>query len=180
MSEFEKELDVKIKSGEIMKERYKTGCILSHFVNLKDIESTFKDWQPPKELVKVRQFVADWFEKNKDNLEQSIYGATVDCYNKESSEEDKFLNWLDDTETNSYETLIRMKLEGYLIDNDELYEVVFLDDGNHRLILNKAKGNRLFIDFDEDVEIYHKTEFTEKEIKAIDKRYLAFAVKVEG
>ena len=102
--------------------------------------------QPPKELVKVRQFVADWFEKNKDNLEE-------------------FLNWLGDTETNSYETLIRMKLEGYLIDNDE--------------ILNKAKGNRLFIDFDEDVESYHKTEFTEKEIKAIDKRYWDFAVKVE-
>ena len=116
--------------------------------------------QPPKELVKVRQFVADWFEKNKDNLEE-------------------FLNWLDDTETNSYETLIRMKTEGYLIDDDKLYEVVFLEDGNHRLILNKARGNRLFIDFDEDVEIYHKTEFTEKEINAIDKRYWAFAVKVE-
>ena len=116
--------------------------------------------QPPKELVKVRQFVADWFEKNKDNLEE-------------------FLNWLDDTETNSYETLIRMKTEGYLIDNDELYEVVFLDDGKDRLILNKVK-DRLFIDFDEDVEIYHKTEFTEKEIKAIDKRYWAFAVKVEN
>ena len=116
--------------------------------------------QPPKELVKVRQFVADWFEKNKDNLEE-------------------FLNWLDDTEANSYETLIRMKTEGYLIDNDELYEVVFLDDGNDRLILNKVKGNRLFIDFDEDVEAYCKTEFTEKEIKAIDKRYWAFAVKVE-
>ena len=62
MSEFEKELDVKIKSGEIMKERYKTGCILSHFVNLKDIESTFKDWQPPKPLVVVPQFVSDWFD----------------------------------------------------------------------------------------------------------------------
>lgn len=117
--------------------------------------------KPPKELVKVRQFVADWFEKNKDNLEQ-------------------FLNWLDDTETNSYETLIRMKTEGYLIDNDELYEVVFLDDGKDRLILNKVKGDRLFIDFDEDVESYHKTEFTEKEIKAIDKRYWDFAVKVEN
>ena len=115
--------------------------------------------QPPKELVKVRQFAADWFEKNKDNL-------------------DEFLNWLDDTETNSYETLIRMKTEGYLIDNDELYEVVFLDDGKDRLILNKVK-DRLFIDLDEDVEIYHKTEFTEKEIKAIDKRYWDFAVKVE-
>ena len=116
--------------------------------------------QPPKELVKVRQFVADWFEKNKDNLEE-------------------FLNWLGETETNSYKTLIRMKTEGYLIDNDELYEVVFLDDGNHRLILNKAKGNRLFIDLDEDVESYHKTEFTEKEIKAIDEKYWAFAVEVE-
>ena len=42
----------------------------------------------------------------------------------------------------------------------ENYEVVFLDDGKHRLILNKAKGNRLFIDLDEDVESYHKTEFT--------------------
>ena len=115
--------------------------------------------QPPKELVKVRQFVADWFEKNKDNLEE-------------------FLNWLDDTETNSYETLIRMKTEGYLIDDDKLYEVVFLDDGKDRLILNKVK-DRLFIDLDEDVEIYHKTEFTEKEIKAIDKRYWDFAVKVE-
>lgn len=72
-----------------------------------------------------------------------------------------------------------MKTEGYLIDNDELYEVVFLDDGNHRLILNKAKGNRLFIDLDEDVESYHKTEFTEKEIKAIDEKYWAFAVEVE-
>ena len=115
--------------------------------------------QPPKELVKVRQFVADWFEKNKDNLEE-------------------FLNWLDDTEANSYETLIRMKTEGYFIDNDKLYEVVFLDDGKDRLILNKV-GNRLFIDFDEDVESYHKTEFTEKEINAIDKRYWDFAVEVE-
>ena len=142
---------------------------------------SFKDWQPPKELVKVRQFVADWFEKNKDNLEQATYRVTVDYYyNKDLSEEDKFFNWLDDTEINSYETLIRMKLEGYLIDNDKLYEVVFLDDGNHRLILNKAKGNRLFIDLDEDVESYHKTEFTEKEIKAIDEKYWAFAVEVEG
>ena len=115
--------------------------------------------QPPKELVKVRQFVADWFEKNKDNLEE-------------------FLNWLDDTEANSYETLIRMKTEGYFIDNDKLYEVVFLDDGKDRLILNKV-GNRLFIDFDEDVEAYCKTEFTEKEIKAIDEKYWAFAVEVE-
>ena len=114
--------------------------------------------QPPKELVKVRQFVADWFEKNKDNLEE-------------------FLNWLDDTEANSYETLIRMKTEGYFIDNDKLYEVVFLDDGNDRLILNKV-GNRLFIDFDEDVEAYCKTEFTEKEIKAIDEKYWAFRKEV--
>ena len=114
--------------------------------------------QPPKELVKVRQFVADWFEKNKDNLEE-------------------FLNWLGDTETNSYETLIRMKTEGYFIDNDKLYEVVFLDDGNDRLILNKV-GNRLFIDFDEDVEAYCKTEFTEKEIKAIDEKYWAFRKEV--
>ena len=78
MSEFEKELDVKIKSGEIMKERYKTGCILSHFVNLKDIESTFKDWQPPKPLVVVPQCVADWFENQlKNNVSKKFDGNDV-------------------------------------------------------------------------------------------------------
>ena len=34
------------------------------------IRTVFKDWQPPppKELVKVKPFVAEWFETNKEDL----------------------------------------------------------------------------------------------------------------
>ena len=77
MSEFGKELDAKIKSGEIMEEIYKNGCIVSYFVSFKDILSTFKDWQPPKQLVVVPQFVADWFEKNNDDLSFKIWGYLI-------------------------------------------------------------------------------------------------------
>ena len=73
MNEFEKELDAKIKSGEIMEERYKNGCIVSYFASFKDIVSTFKDWQPPKPLIKIPQFFADWFENQLKNISSSIY-----------------------------------------------------------------------------------------------------------
>ena len=73
MSNFEKELDAKIKSGEIMEESYKNGCIVSYFASFKDIVSTFKDWQPPKPLVVVPQFVADWFENKLKNNESKKF-----------------------------------------------------------------------------------------------------------
>ena len=68
MSEFEKELDAKIKSGEIMEERYKNGCIVSYFASFKDIVSTFKDWQPPKRLVVVPRAVANFIEDGRGKL----------------------------------------------------------------------------------------------------------------
>ena len=73
MSEFEKELDAKIKSGEIMEERYKNGCIVSYFASFKDIVSTFKDWQPPKPLVVVPQLMANWFENQLKNNESKKF-----------------------------------------------------------------------------------------------------------
>ena len=190
MSEFEKELDVKIKSGEIMKERYKTGCILSHFVNLKDIVSTFKDWQPPKPLVVVPKFFADWFENQLKNNESKKFDGNdvfriiqdvIKVSNGESTWEDygitdEIVKFAEDNEELFLNLIVNCSLGyGYTVEREQLYEI--------RLPLPKNDDNDYAL---VDVKGYiwedalpTKYKLTESEIKAIDERYWAFAVKVD-
>ena len=118
MSEFEKELDAKIKSGEIIEERYKNGCIVSYFVSFKDIVSTFKDWQPPKKLVVVPQFVADWF---KDRM-GGTFSAVVASY---SFNEDEAITWVHDN--GGIDLLCKMKLYGYTVEKEKKYILKHID-----------------------------------------------------
>ena len=75
MSEFEKELE---KNMELNKVAYAKENFYSDFlVSKRDIERVFHDWQPPKPLVVVPQFVADWFEKNEDDLSFKIWGYLI-------------------------------------------------------------------------------------------------------
>ena len=66
MSVFKKALakskNVESAVDEIDKDHADAGLLFN------TIAEEFKDWQPPKKLVEVEQCVADWFEKNKDNL----------------------------------------------------------------------------------------------------------------
>ena len=142
MSEFEKELDVKIKSGEIMKERYKTGCILSHFVNLKDIESTFKDWQPPKPPVVVPQFFADWFENQLKNNESKKFDGNdvfriiqdvIKISNDESTWEDygitdEIAKFAEDNEELFLNLIVNCSLgNGYTVEKEKKYILKHID-----------------------------------------------------
>ena len=170
MSEFEKELDAKIKSGEIMEERYKNGCIVSYFASFKDIVSTFKDWQPPKPLVVVPQIVADYIKLCRDN-EESLSSVIYMC-------ERIWKNNIDDAHTwvhNNEEDFIKAWLDGYTVEKEQLYEI--------RLPLPKNDDNDYAL---VDVKGYiwedalpTKYKLTESEIKAIDERYWTFAVPVE-
>ena len=190
MSEFEKELDAKIKSGEIMEERYKNGCILSHFVNLKDIVSTFKDWQPPNPLVVVPQFVADWFENKLKNNESKKFDGNdifriiqdvIKISNDENTWEDygitdEIAKFAEDNEELFLNLIVNCSLGyGYTVEREQLYEI--------RLPLPKNDDNDYAL---VDVKGYiwedalpTKYKLTESEVKNIDERYMAFAVKVE-
>ena len=166
MSNFEKELDAKIKSGEIMEESYKNGCIVSYFASFKDIVSTFKDWQPPKPLVVVPQIVAVWFE---DKMLGS-FSAVVASY---SFSDDEAITWVHDN--GGLDLLCKMKLYGYTVKKEQLY------------VLELPRQYNLYVSQVNDFNIisrftplfYEAKRLSESEIKAIDERYLAFAVKVD-
>lgn len=125
--------------------------------------------------VTVPQFVADWFEKNKDDLDFAIYAAVAHSI-KESDYyryPEGFIEWIELADNKPIETIIRMK-DGYEVEKEPLYQIE-LPGTSWGAYLTKADNG--------DLVIFQNTTsgstFTESEIKAIDERYWAFAVPVE-
>lgn len=73
--------------------------------------------------VQVPQFVADWYEEHKDNLEYNIWDWMK--YNLEPKKRENviFSRWLGKTVNNPVETLIKMKLYGYTVEKEPKYTV---------------------------------------------------------
>lgn len=71
----------------------------------------------------VPQFVADWYEEHKDNLEYNIWDWMK--YNLEPKKRENviFSQWLGKTVNNPVETLIKMKLYGYTVEKEKRYLV---------------------------------------------------------
>ena len=129
----------------------------------------------------VPQFVADWFERNKDDLEYAIWELCVDSYNAE--DEQGMFDWIQCCGNKPIETLIRMK-DGYEVNKEPLYYVylpeiiaspeMFFPDIEGAYLMKSDDGIELA-----DNNDFEDMKFTEREIKAIDERYWAFAVPVE-
>ena len=150
-----------------------------------------KDWQPPKPLVKIPQFMADWFEyqlKNNNDLDKfggndifRIIQDVIKVSNDESTWEDygitdEIVKFAEDNEELFLNLIVNCSLGyGYTVEREQLYEI--------RLPLPKNDDNDYAL---VDVKGYiwedalpTKYKLTESEIKAIDERYWVFAVPVE-
>lgn len=128
----------------------------------------------------VPEFVADWFEEHKRNLDYSIWE-----YIREWDQQDRFSDfhqWFDKEPNNPIEILIRMK-DGYEVEKEPLYHVKLKIPGaTYYLIQTFLMPGDTHMCFSAATERYGtkwKNTFTESEIKAIDERYWAFAVPVE-
>ena len=84
----------------------------------------------------VPQFVADWYEECKDNLEYNLWSY---IYNWGTKEECNFKNWLDLGRNNPIQTLINMHQFGYTVDKEKRYYVrfKFIEDSYSYLTLIK-------------------------------------------
>ncbi|WP_436801980.1 DUF1642 domain-containing protein [Streptococcus dysgalactiae] len=69
----------------------------------------------------VPQFVADWYEEHKDNLEYNLYLYQMTIYD-EKVEKDDFYYWIQKSNS-PIRTLINMHQFGYTIKKEKLYTV---------------------------------------------------------
>ncbi|WP_235022196.1 DUF1642 domain-containing protein [Listeria monocytogenes] len=121
----------------------------------------------------VPQFVADWYEDNKENLDYKIWEYIYDW--KYQDCESDFYDFMDDNSLKPIETLIQMQY-GYEVEQEQLYYVQLI--ANSLGYLNERNDGRRSLSDTVQHDIF-KTQFTEAEIKEMDERYWQFAVPVE-
>ena len=139
----------------------------------------FGDWQPPKSpksLVEVPQIVSDFIKAMiakglKPLINSSKFGELG--FTEEKLQE--ILYWIKEHQ----EEYMRAWLYGYTVEKEQFYEVVFyVDEEDDRCLLMKT-GKTILFEYESQNEGHYKQQFTEQEIKSIDKRYWSFAVKVK-
>ena len=88
------------------------------------IEELIKSLDEPQKPV-VPQFVADWYEKNKDDLEYDIWEYILHWGKQQKSE---FYEWMNHANNKPLQTLVNMHQFGYEVEKEPKY-IVKLKNG---------------------------------------------------
>ena len=117
----------------------------------------------------VPQYVADWYEENKDEFEINLFqciGELVECYDKDSSS--KFEDWLMDDDAERLTTLINMHQFGYEVENEPRYTVRVKGIDGYSKYLNKdLKSQHWLLASKTELERF-RTHHTRKELEDAD------------
>ena len=142
------------KVHKVYGDYYKTEAYEEVLKDLKQLD------EPQKPVVK--QFVADWYEECKDNLEYNIWSY---IYNWEQKEKSEFKNWLDFGRNNPIQTLINMHQFGYEVEEEKRYYVKTkkIADGCNYLNCRTSKNEWSFAGISEPID--YRTRHTRKELE---------------
>ena len=126
--------------------------------DLQELESLYK----PKD---VPQYVADWYEEHKDNLEYNIWDWMKYNLEPKKRENAQFSKWIASTENHPVETLVSMKLFGYEVGKVKKYIVKMKGVHGYGRYLNKAlSSGEYFLGSKNEVGGY-RTKHTRKELE---------------
>lgn len=127
-------------------------------VREKDIVSV----NEPKKVV-VPQYVADWYEENKDVFEYNLYQLCIDFYEKKLN--DYLHIWFTDDGNKPIETLVNMHQFGYEVEKEKLYTAKVKIAGEYSGYLNKnvEQGDYFMSSQSESFRV--KTHFPQSELE---------------
>ncbi|HHD7665486.1 TPA: DUF1642 domain-containing protein [Enterococcus faecium] len=104
----------------------------------------------------VPQFVADWFEENKDDLDNAIFGYLT--FWEERYTNSVLYQWFAKSENNPIETLVRMK-DGYEVEKDPVWAIKNAD-GNY--LTKCALWGKDGVNYSFECNPSHRLLFTDK------------------
>ena len=135
-----------------------------YYVALEDVLDLVKQLDEPQKPV-VPQFVADWYENNKDYLEYNFQDWLKHLSEFRLSKNEQFGKWVNEPENNPAETLVKMKLFGYEVKKEKHFRVKVKGIcGNHETLNCEKHSNEWLFSSSEENRTY-KTKFTRKELE---------------
>ena len=132
-----------------------------------NIQCILDNLEKVTESVVVDQFIADWFEKYKGNLEYNIW-AWMRCLERGEGVNKQFYLWLNDCNNKPVETLVKMKLYGYKVKEEIKYNVKVVET---KQILYKSDEGAKFVDIYNTTQ-HKKYEFTKEELTRYGMAYV--------
>ena len=159
LKEFGEEFgEIKYRSG------YDQGLLDGAWVGnqLKDADKIRQELNKPV----VKQFIADWYEENKDGFEGNLYRFS---YNSPSTFDGAKLNeferWFLTAGTKPFQTLVNMHQFGYEVEKEKRYLVKVKGIcGNHET-LNREKHSNKWLFSDREENSLYGTHHTRKELE---------------
>ena len=134
--------------------------------------------------VTVPKFVADFYESIKDNFEYNVYELCLQFDRDICESSGELWDWFDCGKNEPIQTLVKMKLYGYEIEQEKLYTVELLNPniiGNEHTVLAKNGFKKIVM-----VRVYGNNwitakgyHLTESEIKKVFEWAWQFAKPVE-
>lgn len=114
----------------------------------------------------VPQFVADWYEENKDDFETNLFTLVYKIFKKRNDNElTEIENWLIDEHTKPFSTLVNMHQFGYEVEKEKRYTVKFKNIQEHHSFLNfSIKTEKWLFSIPEGDTLY-RTHHTRKELE---------------
>lgn len=132
-----------------------------------EIEEKFKDWQPPKQLVEVPQFVADWYMERMEGTFSAVISSYAFNNNLEA------VKWVQDN--GGIDLLCRMKLDGYTVEKEQIFILKHIDmsklSTDDSLYLAHGIYKRLLhVRYSKDVDMskIEQCHFTQSEIDKLN------------
>lgn len=113
----------------------------------------------------VPQYVADWYEVNREYLDYNILGFIKRW---DMQPEDEFKKWMNDDDKNPILTLVNMHKFGYEVEKETKYTVrVKGVDGYGKYLNNNLDNQRWFFASNNETGSY-RTHHTRKELEKAD------------
>ena len=128
------------------------------------IELASKLDEPQKPV--VQQFVADWYEENKDDFEGNLFrfiNRLPAMY--QDGEFSEFENWVIEAHTKPFQTLVNMHQFGYEVEEEKRYYVKTkkIADGCNYLNYRTSKNEWSFAGISEPID--YRTRHTREELE---------------
>lgn len=93
-------------------------------VDTSEILKDLRQLDKPQKVV-VPKFVADWYEKHKDDFEFNVWDWIAFRNEPEKLENKEFNYWINDGEGNPIQTLVNMHQFGYEVEKEKRYTIRF-------------------------------------------------------
>lgn len=109
----------------------------------------------------VPQYVADWYEEHKENIDYELWEYLVDWVNQKPSD---FKEWLN-TNYEAFQTLVNMHQFGYEVEKEKRYLVKMKGIAKISAYLNLDNDDNRWYWCDNDNFISSRTHHTRKELE---------------